>query len=185
MESCTRPEDRKGTNTVGMDTMLSALANQLSGNSESQLQRLEFLVNTSPIVLFTCEATGDFRATYVSEGVRTIWGYEPEEFLEGSGLWSRNIHPEDAERFLLSVDCILRTGQHSQEYRFQTKSGEYRWMHDEVRLVRDSAGNPKEFVGYCVDITERKAAEAALRASEARLGLIFNSTSDLQGTLSC
>ena len=163
-----------------METSLILLAEEVSENSQSPQQRLEFLVNAGPMVLFTCEAAGEFRATFVSEGVRTLWGYEPEEFLNRSGFWSSRIHPEDTERFRNNLDVLLERGRHGHEYRFRAKNGEYRWMHDELRVVRDSAGKPKEIVGHCVDITERKRAEAALRESEARLALIFNSTSDLQ-----
>ncbi len=75
---------------------------------------------------------------------------------------------------------MLEHGTHRYEYRFRTKSGEYRWTHDELRLVKDAAGQPLEIAGYCFDITEQKLAEAALRESEARQKIIFNSTSDLQ-----
>ena len=37
-----------------------------------------------------------------------------------------------------------------------------------------------EIAGYCFDITEQKLAETVLREREARLKVIFNSTSDLQ-----
>jgi PAS domain S-box-containing protein len=76
---------------------------------------------------------------------------------------------------------VLEQGRHSYDYRFRVKSGEYRWTHDDMRLVRDRAGNPLEIAGYCFDITEQKLAEAALRESEERQKIIFNSTSDLQG----
>ena len=163
-----------------METSLTVLAERLNQSLQSPLQRLEFLVNAGPTVLFTCEANGDFRATFVSEGAKTLWGYEPGEFLNASGLWSRHIHPEDAERFFNGLACLLETGRHSHEYRFRTKSGEYRWMRDELRLLKGPTGDPLEIVGHCFDITELKVAEAALRESEARLALIFNSTSDPQ-----
>src|ERR1019366_5696585 len=70
--------------------------------------------------------------------------------------------------------------EYNHEYRFRTKSGEYRWVRDELRMLRDPAGNALEIVGHCFDITERKLAEAALRENEPRLQLIFNGTSDLQ-----
>ena len=75
---------------------------------------------------------------------------------------------------------MLECDAHGYDYRFRTKSGAYRWTHDELRLVKDSAGNALEVTGYSLDITEQKLAEAALRESEARQKVIFNSTSDLQ-----
>jgi two-component system, sensor histidine kinase and response regulator len=166
--------------TVAMDTSLTLLAQNLSTNSPSHLRRLEFLVNTSPLVLYTCEASGGFQTTFVSEGVKSLWGYQPEEFIADSRFWIDRLHPDDVARVLQGLQKLTQAGEYSHEYRFRTHSGEYRWVRDELRMLRDPAGNALEIVGHCFDITERKLADAALRESEARLKLIFNSTSDLQ-----
>ncbi len=163
-----------------MDTSLTLLAQNLSAHSPSHLRRLEFLINTSPLVLYTCEAGGDFRATFVSEGVKALWGYEREEFLADSKFWVDRLHPDDVARVLAGLEQLTHAGEYCHEYRFRNKSGEYRWVRDELRMLRDPAGNALEIVGHCFDITERKLAEAALCESEARLKLIFNGTSDLQ-----
>jgi len=163
-----------------MDTSLSLLAQNLSAHSHTHLRRLEFLVNTSPLVLYTCEPGGDFRATFVSEGVKALWGYEREEFLADHKFWADRLHPDDVTRVFAGLEHLTHVDEYSHEYRFRTHSGEYRWVRDELRMLRDSAGNALEIVGHCFDITERKLAEAALRESEARLQLIFNGTSDLQ-----
>ena len=96
------------------------------------------------------------------------------------GFWTDRIHPDDVVAVHDHLAHVLERGTHSYDYRLRTKSGEYRWTHDELRLVRDTAGKPLEIAGYCFDITEQKLAEAALRESEARQKLIFNSTSDMQ-----
>jgi two-component system, NtrC family, sensor kinase len=54
-------------------------------------------------------------------------------------------------------------GKRTYEYRFMCKSGEYLWMHDMLKLVRDANGNPIEVVGSLTDITERKSMETALQ----------------------
>ena len=163
-----------------MDTSLSLLAQNLSAHSPSDLRRLEFLVNTSALVLYTCEPEGDFRATFVSEGVKALWGYEREEFLADPKFWADRLHPDDVTRVFAGLEHLIDAGEYSHEYRFRNKNGEYRWVRDELRMLRDPAGNALEIVGHCFDITERKLAEAALRESETRLQLIFNGTSDLQ-----
>jgi len=162
-----------------METSLTSLARTLEAR-ETKAERLETLVNACPIVMFTCKPGGDFGATFVTEGVRTLWGYEPDDFLNQGRFWADRVHPEDVGAFFGHLSRVLDGDAYSHEYRFRTKSGEYRWTHDELRVVRDSAGNAVEIAGYCFDITEQKIGESALRESEARQKVIFNSTSDLQ-----
>jgi len=162
-----------------METSLTSLAQNLEAG-QTKLERLESLLNASPIAMFVCNAGGDFATEFVTEGVRTLWGYEPEDFLRQRGFWGDRVHPEDIAAAHGHLAQAMEHGAHSCDYRFRTKSGAYRWTHDELRLVRDAAGQPLEIVGYCFDITDQKLAEAALRESEARQKVIFNSTSDLQ-----
>src|SRR5579862_5793826 len=162
-----------------METSLTSLAHTLEVR-ETKAERLEKLINACPIVMFTCKAGGDFGATFVTEGVRTLWGYEPGDFLNQGKFWADRVHPDDVPGFFGHLARLLDGNGCSHEYRFRTKSGEYRWTHDELRVVRDAAGHPLEIAGYCFDITEQKLAEASLRDSEARQKIIFNSTSDLQ-----
>ncbi len=150
-----------------MDNSLAALAEKVGNGSPSHLQRLEFLVSTVPVVIHTCKAEGDFSATFVSDGVRALWGYEPEDFLKNNRFWIDRLHPDDADRILAGLSVVLTAGQYCHEYRFRTISGEYRWVRDELRLLRGTAGEPLEVVGHCFDITERKHSEdtAAFLAS--------------------
>lgn len=55
------------------------------------------------------------------------------------------------------------------EYRFQRSDGQWRWLHDDVRLSRDDAGQPLELIGSLVDVTDRHIAEAEVRGLNAEL----------------
>jgi PAS domain S-box-containing protein len=157
-----------------MDNSLAALAEKVGIGSPSHLQRLEFLVSTVPVVIHTCKAEGDFSATFVSDGVRALWGYEPEDFLKNNRFWIDRLHPEDAERIVAGLGVVLTAGQYCHEYRFRTMNGEYRWVRDELRLLRGIAGEPLEVVGHCFDITERRRSED----SAAFLASIVQSSED-------
>ncbi|MCZ0902170.1 PAS domain-containing protein, partial [Microcoleus sp. HI-ES] len=67
---------------------------------------------------------------------------------------------------------ILEKGAISYEYRERHKDGRYRWIYDEVKLVKDAAGIPVECVGYGVDVTARKQAEIALKQQVKRERLV-------------
>jgi PAS domain S-box-containing protein len=162
-----------------MESSLTSLAQSLEAR-QTKLGRLESLVDASPIAMYTCQAGGNFACTFITEGVKTLWGYQPEDFLRQPAFWAEHVHPDDVPAVIDHLDQTLGRGAHRCDYRFRAKSGEYRWTHDELRLVRDAAGNPVEVAGYCFDITDQKLAEAAQRESEALQKVIFNSTSDLQ-----
>jgi PAS domain S-box-containing protein len=128
--------------------------------------RMEHLLEAGPGVIYSCETSGDFAATFVSENVKAQLGYEPKEFTDDPHFWAGRIHSEDRQRVLAELPSLFEEGHHIHEYRFQHKDGTYRWMFDELRLVRDAEGNPSEIVGHWTDITDRKEAEEKLSQSE-------------------
>jgi len=127
------------------------------------LKELAKLISIGPIVIYTCEAFGDFAATSITPNILDQLGYSPEEFLETPGFWASNIHPDDREKIFADLGNLFENGTHSHEYRFLDKAGKYRWMHDELRLILNDTGEPETIVGYWTDITKRKESEEMVR----------------------
>ncbi|MBH8574449.1 PAS domain S-box protein [Nostocaceae cyanobacterium CENA369] len=128
-------------------------------------QRLQYLLSSSPAVIYTAKTSEDFGGTFVSENVSAMLGYKAQETIEDSRFWASHIHPEDAPYVLAKLAKIPQHGQYQLEYRFLHKDGTYRWLYDQGKLVRDETGNPLELVGYMADITNRKQLEQELRLS--------------------
>jgi PAS domain S-box-containing protein len=135
--------------------------------------RLQFLVSATPVILYTRRPTGDFGPTFVSDNVLPQLGYRPQDIVGVPQFWRERIHPEDAARVLAEIGRIGKEEQQRCEYRLRHEDGSYRWIVDEMRLVRDSHGDAVEMVGYWIDITERKRTEEALQASEQRFALFM------------
>jgi PAS domain S-box-containing protein len=131
-------------------------------------ERLQHLLTSSPGAIYSCKVGGDYAATFISENVSAMLGYEARDFLEDSSFWVSHIHPEDKERFFTGAVQLFEEGHQSYEYRFLHKDGTYRWVYDQIRLIRDEAGNPIECVGYWVDISDRKQTELAFQESQRR-----------------
>ncbi len=127
-------------------------------------ERLEFLISSSPAVIFTAKPlTKNYYFTYISENVINLVGYCAEEFLSEPDFWLNHIHPEDAPQIVENLPQLIQTGHHTQEYRWLHGDGEYRWMFDELKLVRDQHGNPLEIIGLWMEISDRKKAEEEIR----------------------
>ena len=126
-------------------------------------ERLHYLLSHSPAVLYSCKVLGNYSMTFMSENAAAIVGYHASEFLANNGLWTSRIHPNDAPRIFANLPKLFESGHHVHEYRFQHKNGQYRWMHDELKLIRDEAGEPLEIVGFWIDITEQKLSEIILQ----------------------
>lgn len=149
----------------------------------SVTERLQHLLTSSPAVIYSCKPSGDYGATFISENVAAILGYEAREFTENSSFWASRIHPEDAERVFGELRQLFEKGSHSHEYRFLHKDGTYRWFYDQLRVIKDSFGNPTELVGYWLDISDRKQVEEALRESAQRERAIARTIQRMRQTL--
>ena len=132
-------------------------------------QRLERLLSSSPAVVYSFAARGDFGPIFVSENLKRVFGYQPHEYMENGNFWRERVHPDDLDRVEAEVARLFGNGTHALEYRFRRRDGSYCWVSDQQHLVRDDDGEPLEVVGSWADITARKEAEAAKEAAHTRL----------------
>jgi PAS domain S-box-containing protein len=163
------------------------ITNQRREELENQRlkERLEFVLSASPAVIYTCQTSGNFQATFISKNVKTILGYTQETWLKEPNFWLNKIHPEDLPQVLSILSHLEQQEDHIHQYRFLHQDDNYRWLEDEFRLVRDEMGKITEIIGYVVDISEQKAVmrerelvEAEILRSRDLLEAIFNESAD-------
>ncbi|HUE74875.1 MAG TPA: response regulator [Pirellulaceae bacterium] len=129
-------------------------------------RRLRHLVSSTPAVSFALRVEGDTCIpAWVSQSVERLTGYEEPEALQPQ-WWQDHVHPEDLPHAQAFLPALLTQANFAAEYRFRCLSGEYRWLLDQKRLVRDGQGNPQEIVGSWLDITERKRLEEQFRQAQ-------------------
>jgi PAS domain S-box-containing protein len=142
----------------------------------SAQNRLSHLISFTPAVIYSFDVTGVNNATFVSENIKDLLGYEPSEYLDDRNFWVERLHPDDKDRILSKFPNLWETGMFEQEYRFRKKDGDYLWVNDQLRIVKDENDEAKEVVGAWNDITARKEAEAEVDASHARINHILSSS---------
>ncbi|SJZ71296.1 EAL domain-containing protein [Consotaella salsifontis] len=78
--------------------------------------------------------------------------------------WLPILHPDDRDRFKLTLDTIVeqRRGRIAQEFRIRSVTGSYHWVSLRARPVLGTDGEVVRCVGTLNDITERKKAEERL-----------------------
>jgi PAS domain S-box-containing protein len=125
-------------------------------------ERFQYLLTVTPGIIYTSKGSGDYACTFVSENVDPIMGFSAWEMLEDPGFWLSRLHPEDAPRVKKEVHPLLDQGGGTLEYRFRNRDGNYIWIQDTFRVIRDDAGRILEVVGAWADISYHKQAEQAL-----------------------
>jgi diguanylate cyclase (GGDEF)-like protein/PAS domain S-box-containing protein len=131
--------------------------------------RLQHLLTAASVLIYSSRAQTDRPESamqpinFISDSVRQMLDYEPEEVLKDPSFWFDHLHPDDKPIILSSVPFLFRQGQNVMEYRFRHKDGSWRWLRDEMRLTFDAGGEPDEIIGSCFDITKRKEMEEELR----------------------
>lgn len=111
---------------------------------------------------------------YASPASREILGYAPEELAghTSTGL----LHPDDLPAVTASYAAALAGDDVTTvTYRVRHADGHYVWLETKTRVVRDATtGVIAEMQCASRDISARKEAEEALRASEERLHTVMS-----------
>ena len=123
-------------------------------------ERFRSLVAASSQIVWTTNPKGevvdDLPAWRIFTG-------QSEEESKGSG-WSQALHPEDRRRTAESWKRAVKSRTiYDTEYRLRRHDGEYRHVAARGVPVLDRDGSLREWVGTCIDITERKRAEETLK----------------------
>jgi PAS domain S-box-containing protein len=103
----------------------------------------------------------------INDAVARMFGYAPEE-VTGRAVWDF-MTPDDraaAERDAQAT-IAAHSGHFVTERRYRRKDGTMTWVEMFAVLERAPDDTPY-FIAHILDLTERKRAEAALRASEER-----------------
>ncbi|MGH9524473.1 MAG: PAS domain-containing sensor histidine kinase [Terriglobales bacterium] len=104
------------------------------------------------------------RMTFVSRRIQDIFGFAPETWLEMD--WMQHAVEEDRTAIAATWEEAERTGNSGCEYRGISAGGRVLWLRMFASATRDDNGKVCQLRGLIADVTERRQAEATLRATE-------------------
>jgi diguanylate cyclase (GGDEF)-like protein/PAS domain S-box-containing protein len=129
------------------------------------------LTAQTPVGIFVAGATGGYE--YVNQRWCELAGVASGQ-AAGDG-WRAALHPEDAARVTGDWARAIAAGEDSVcEYRFLRGDGSISWIESHAAALHNNAGEAVGWVGTCLDLTDRKAAEAAVVAASERFRVAFD-----------
>lgn len=142
---------------------------------EKNIETYRMLVNNSQDLLYRTDLKG--RITFVSPSVYRLSGYAPEEAIGMRMAEEVYLFPEQRMAFLERLQKYGRVSNY--EAQLKRKDGSTWWASTNAHLYKDGQGNVAGVEGITRDISEIKAAEKALRESEERFRLAFQTSPDV------
>jgi len=152
------------TQSVGRDITERKVA-------EEQLRVLSLAVEQSPISIVIADL--DANILYVNERFRVLTGYEREEVIgQNPRILQSGLTPAETHGEMWAAITQGRPWQGVMVNK--KKNGEIYREEAHVAPLCDADGRVSRYIGMKLDITEREAARAALRDSEAKFVKVFH-----------
>ncbi len=129
-------------------------------------ERYRSLVSATTQMVWTTNSQGE-----VLEDIPTWRAFtgQSEQEVRGWG-WLNAVHPDDRERTEASwLRAVGASALYEAEYRVRRSGGEYRQFLARGAPVLEADGSIREWIGTCIDITERRRAEEEIARLNAEL----------------
>ena len=149
--------------------------------SEQDMPRHEDVYRTLaenlPDIVYRLHLQGARHMQFFNDRITEFTGFSPDEFTVGRvcSMESRMLK-EDGKRVIETVENAIRNrGPFEVEYRFLHRNGSIITFLERGTVICDVAGVPLHIDGVIRDISDRKAMEDELRASERRYKAVVDS----------
>lgn len=152
-------------------------ANESSGRSVRRNEDYyRTLIENVQDVVMVMNADGTIRS--VNPSIERLFGYKPEEII-GTSLYDY-VHPEDLKIAATTTAEVFQSpgGAAAASSRIRRKDGSWLYMEGIGKVVKDGDEEPYVIINGR-DATERHRSESALRDSEERYRMVFESSPEI------
>lgn len=137
--------------------------------------RFRLMANGAPALIWMSGV--DKASTWFNKRWLEFTGRTLEQ--ESGDGWAHGVHPDDLERCVDTYHAAFDARKpFEMEYRLRRLDGEYRWIRDAGAPIHLEDGTFAGYIGSCVDVTDRKLGEEALRGRVARRTLELSAANE-------
>jgi PAS domain S-box-containing protein len=138
-------------------------------------ERFRSMADNAPVLIWVAEPDG--LRTFFNKPWLDFTGRTLDQEV-GTG-WTDGVHPDDYQRYLDAYIAAFKARQsYELEFRLRRADGTYRWLVS-IGVPRFTPDDQlADYIGICLDITERHAAEEALRLSRDQFAIILQGAAD-------
>lgn len=140
-------------------------------------ERLQLALQGAELGLWEWEANS--KKTLINDAWAHKFGYKKGELERLFANWRDLVHPEDLPMVSKRLNEHLEGKREvfEAEYRFKTKSGDYRWIMDKGRAIERAAdGRLIRSAGTYLDINEKKLSDLLIRRNEQLFTQLFQNS---------
>ncbi len=163
---------------VSAHLQMARLRRDASASLREGEERLRMALTAARMVAWRYDASsGKFAA---SDNADDVFGRTSDSPLDHIEQRFALVHPEDAAQYRETVArAVADAGSYLSQFRtIRSDNGGVVWLEERGHAVAQEPGESVRLVGVVMDITERKAAEDAIRSSEGRTRTILESIAD-------
>ncbi len=177
---------KKGGMFTFFDVTNRKLAEKKAQEASKLVEQERNMFIAGPVVVIKWNNDSEWSVEYVSPNVINLLEYTVDDFIKGNISFKKLIYKQDIKRVLDEVNEKISnniTRFEIEPYRLVSRFGNVIWNSSYISCIRDE-NNKKQFLGYIVDITDRKLAEEMVLMKNKELeNFIYVTSHDIRSPL--